>query len=184
MFVCSRLSSGPSGRQIIQSPGPNIRACNLRQPWRPVVPCDRFCPHTARRLHNSLRVCSYHYKNFIGGIFLINSAHYRLINGLSTHFWGWGRVGHRPCHNACVCRILEPAEFCARLHLVAAAHLPTRCFSHPSPNACLLLATFIPHPYSYSNPNAHLAVTASLLAALSSLSRKMMNCTNDSSRTG
>eukprot|EP00048_Salpingoeca_helianthica_P000934 m.45178 g.45178 ORF g.45178 m.45178 type:complete len:385 (-) comp10984_c0_seq1:180-1334(-) len=33
----------------------------------------------------------YHYPAFIGGIMLMSSVHYRALNGLSTHFWGWGR---------------------------------------------------------------------------------------------
>lgn len=33
----------------------------------------------------------YHYKNFVGGILLVTNDHFRLTNGLSNRFWGWGR---------------------------------------------------------------------------------------------
>lgn len=33
----------------------------------------------------------YHYANFIGGIMLMSSQHFRMLNGLSSNFWGWGR---------------------------------------------------------------------------------------------
>lgn len=32
----------------------------------------------------------YHYENYIGGILLINREHYRLVNGMSNQYWGWG----------------------------------------------------------------------------------------------
>lgn len=33
----------------------------------------------------------YHYKKFVGGILLVTNDHFRLTNGLSNKFWGWGR---------------------------------------------------------------------------------------------
>lgn len=32
----------------------------------------------------------YHYEKYIGGILLINRKHYRLVNGMSNQYWGWG----------------------------------------------------------------------------------------------
>ncbi|PIK55740.1 putative beta-1,4-galactosyltransferase 7 [Apostichopus japonicus] len=34
---------------------------------------------------------NYHYKKFVGGILLMQSQHFELVNGLSNSFWGWGR---------------------------------------------------------------------------------------------
>ena len=53
----------------------------------------RHGPKAARQANHSCLPppASYHYKNFIGGIFLINNDDFRRVNGLSTHFWGWGR---------------------------------------------------------------------------------------------
>lgn len=42
----------------------------------------------------------YHYPTFIGGILLVNREHFRLVDGLSNKYWGWG---------------LEDDEFYARL---------------------------------------------------------------------
>ncbi|XP_038626991.1 beta-1,4-galactosyltransferase 7 isoform X2 [Tachyglossus aculeatus] len=33
----------------------------------------------------------YHYKTYVGGILLLTKQHYRLCNGMSNRFWGWGR---------------------------------------------------------------------------------------------
>ncbi|XP_059151192.1 beta-1,4-galactosyltransferase 7-like [Physella acuta] len=33
----------------------------------------------------------YHYKTFVGGILLIQSKHFEMLNGLSNKYWGWGR---------------------------------------------------------------------------------------------
>eukprot|EP00041_Stephanoeca_diplocostata_P014773 m.278972 g.278972 ORF g.278972 m.278972 type:complete len:425 (+) comp19794_c0_seq1:186-1460(+) len=33
----------------------------------------------------------YHYPKFIGGVFIIKNEDFRLVNGLSNKFWGWGR---------------------------------------------------------------------------------------------
>ncbi|XP_065883534.1 beta-1,4-galactosyltransferase 7-like isoform X2 [Dysidea avara] len=33
----------------------------------------------------------YHYKTFIGGIFIMTKEQYERVNGLSNLFWGWGR---------------------------------------------------------------------------------------------
>jgi xylosylprotein 4-beta-galactosyltransferase len=33
----------------------------------------------------------YHYKEFIGGILIINKKHYLKVNGMSNRFFGWGR---------------------------------------------------------------------------------------------
>ena len=32
----------------------------------------------------------YDYANFIGGILLISRRHFRLLNGMSNRYWGWG----------------------------------------------------------------------------------------------
>lgn len=32
----------------------------------------------------------YHYANFVGGILLINRDHFKLVNGMSNKYWGWG----------------------------------------------------------------------------------------------
>lgn len=32
----------------------------------------------------------YHYATFVGGILLVSKAHYRLMNGMSNKYWGWG----------------------------------------------------------------------------------------------
>lgn len=32
----------------------------------------------------------YHYEKYIGGILLISRNHYRLVNGMSNQYWGWG----------------------------------------------------------------------------------------------
>ncbi|KAJ8026134.1 Beta-1,4-galactosyltransferase 7 [Holothuria leucospilota] len=34
---------------------------------------------------------NYHYEKFVGGILLMQSQHFELVNGLSNTFWGWGR---------------------------------------------------------------------------------------------
>lgn len=34
---------------------------------------------------------NYHYPKFVGGILLMQSKHFELVNGLSNNFWGWGR---------------------------------------------------------------------------------------------
>lgn len=33
----------------------------------------------------------YHYKTYVGGILLLTKTHYRVCNGMSNRFWGWGR---------------------------------------------------------------------------------------------
>uniref|UniRef100_A0A3P9L307 Beta-1,4-galactosyltransferase n=1 Tax=Oryzias latipes TaxID=8090 RepID=A0A3P9L307_ORYLA len=33
----------------------------------------------------------YHYKTYVGGILLLTKKHYRMCNGMSNRFWGWGR---------------------------------------------------------------------------------------------
>ncbi|XP_071099414.1 beta-1,4-galactosyltransferase 7-like [Haliotis cracherodii] len=33
----------------------------------------------------------YHYKTFVGGILLLRSSDFKLLNGLSNRYWGWGR---------------------------------------------------------------------------------------------
>ncbi|KAI6650581.1 Beta-1,4-galactosyltransferase 7-like [Oopsacas minuta] len=33
----------------------------------------------------------YHYDKFFGGILLLTNEHFRLVNGFSNIFWGWGR---------------------------------------------------------------------------------------------
>lgn len=33
----------------------------------------------------------YHYKTYVGGILLLTKRHYRMCNGMSNRFWGWGR---------------------------------------------------------------------------------------------
>uniref|UniRef100_A0A0B7B8W5 Beta-1,4-galactosyltransferase n=1 Tax=Arion vulgaris TaxID=1028688 RepID=A0A0B7B8W5_9EUPU len=33
----------------------------------------------------------YHYRTFVGGILLIQSKHFEMLNGLSNRYWGWGR---------------------------------------------------------------------------------------------
>ncbi|XP_005090485.2 beta-1,4-galactosyltransferase 7 [Aplysia californica] len=33
----------------------------------------------------------YHYKTFVGGILLLQSKHFEMLNGLSNKYWGWGR---------------------------------------------------------------------------------------------
>ncbi|XP_025832643.1 beta-1,4-galactosyltransferase 7 [Agrilus planipennis] len=32
----------------------------------------------------------YHYDNFIGGILLVNREQFKLVNGMSNKYWGWG----------------------------------------------------------------------------------------------
>ncbi|CAB3232500.1 unnamed protein product [Arctia plantaginis] len=32
----------------------------------------------------------YHYETFIGGILLVKNEHYKLVNGMSNNYWGWG----------------------------------------------------------------------------------------------
>lgn len=32
----------------------------------------------------------YHYDTFIGGILLVKKEHYKLVNGMSNNYWGWG----------------------------------------------------------------------------------------------
>lgn len=32
----------------------------------------------------------YHYATFVGGILLISSEHFQLVNGMSNKYWGWG----------------------------------------------------------------------------------------------
>uniref|UniRef100_A0A8D9AG00 Beta-1,4-N-acetylgalactosaminyltransferase n=1 Tax=Cacopsylla melanoneura TaxID=428564 RepID=A0A8D9AG00_9HEMI len=32
----------------------------------------------------------YHYKTFIGGILMMKNTHFKLVNGLSNKYWGWG----------------------------------------------------------------------------------------------
>eukprot|EP00045_Choanoeca_perplexa_P006286 m.53432 g.53432 ORF g.53432 m.53432 type:complete len:439 (+) comp13562_c0_seq2:71-1387(+) len=34
---------------------------------------------------------NYNYKTFIGGILLLANEHFRLVNGMSANYWGWGR---------------------------------------------------------------------------------------------
>lgn len=34
---------------------------------------------------------NYHYSKFVGGILLLTNTHFRLTNGLTNNFWGWGR---------------------------------------------------------------------------------------------
>nr|XP_061793511.1 beta-1,4-galactosyltransferase 7-like [Nerophis lumbriciformis] len=33
----------------------------------------------------------YHYKRYVGGILLLTKKHYKMCNGMSNRFWGWGR---------------------------------------------------------------------------------------------
>lgn len=33
----------------------------------------------------------YHYHSFIGGILLITKSHFKMVNGMSNRYWGWGR---------------------------------------------------------------------------------------------
>lgn len=33
----------------------------------------------------------YHYKNYIGGVLMMTNDHFKLCNGMSNLFWGWGR---------------------------------------------------------------------------------------------
>ena len=33
----------------------------------------------------------YYYPTFVGGILLVSKEHFKLVNGLSNLFWGWGR---------------------------------------------------------------------------------------------
>ncbi|XP_053152430.1 beta-1,4-galactosyltransferase 7 [Hemicordylus capensis] len=33
----------------------------------------------------------YHYNTYVGGILLLTKQHYRMCNGMSNRFWGWGR---------------------------------------------------------------------------------------------
>lgn len=33
----------------------------------------------------------YHYKTYVGGILLLTKKHYKMCNGMSNRFWGWGR---------------------------------------------------------------------------------------------
>ncbi|XP_030622171.1 beta-1,4-galactosyltransferase 7 isoform X2 [Chanos chanos] len=33
----------------------------------------------------------YHYKTYVGGILLLTKEHYKMCNGMSNRFWGWGR---------------------------------------------------------------------------------------------
>lgn len=33
----------------------------------------------------------YHYSTYVGGILLLTKQHYRMCNGMSNRFWGWGR---------------------------------------------------------------------------------------------
>jgi len=50
-------------------------------------PDDRIAMHLASpNLHPI-----YHYKNFIGGVMLLQSRDFETIRGLSNRFWGWGR---------------------------------------------------------------------------------------------
>lgn len=32
----------------------------------------------------------YHYATFVGGILLVSREHFRLMNGMSNKYWGWG----------------------------------------------------------------------------------------------
>lgn len=32
----------------------------------------------------------YHYATFVGGVLLVSMAHFRLMNGMSNKYWGWG----------------------------------------------------------------------------------------------
>lgn len=32
----------------------------------------------------------YHYPTFVGGILLVSKEHFRLLNGMSNKYWGWG----------------------------------------------------------------------------------------------
>jgi xylosylprotein 4-beta-galactosyltransferase len=32
----------------------------------------------------------YHYATFVGGILLMNNKHFKLVNGMSNKYWGWG----------------------------------------------------------------------------------------------
>ena len=34
--------------------------------------------------------CSLDYDFIVGGVFLISKEHYRLVNGFSNIYWGWG----------------------------------------------------------------------------------------------
>ncbi|KAL5020105.1 hypothetical protein ScPMuIL_002997 [Solemya velum] len=33
----------------------------------------------------------YHYKSFVGGVLLIAAKHFKMVNGMSNRYWGWGR---------------------------------------------------------------------------------------------
>ncbi|XP_053406846.1 beta-1,4-galactosyltransferase 7-like [Mercenaria mercenaria] len=33
----------------------------------------------------------YHYHSFIGGIILLTKFHFKMVNGMSNRYWGWGR---------------------------------------------------------------------------------------------
>lgn len=33
----------------------------------------------------------YHYNTYVGGILLLTKQHYKMCNGMSNRFWGWGR---------------------------------------------------------------------------------------------
>ena len=52
------------------------------------------CPETPRHMSVSLDKFNYkaysYYPNYFGGSFAISLVHYKLINGFSNEFWGWG----------------------------------------------------------------------------------------------
>ncbi|EGD75872.1 hypothetical protein PTSG_07984 [Salpingoeca rosetta] len=52
---------------------------------------DYHFPSTPRHISAPWLHPNYHYNTFIGGILLMSMAHFRLVDGLSTRFWGWGR---------------------------------------------------------------------------------------------
>lgn len=57
----------------------------LNDELRYLYPEDGPLHVSAPKLHPK-----YHYEKYIGGILLITREHYRLVNGMSNQYWGWG----------------------------------------------------------------------------------------------
>ena len=57
-------------------------------PYHPIKRCVKrhvqFCAsHTLQRF-------SYNYRTFIGGVLMLTMSDYRLLDGMSNKYWGWG----------------------------------------------------------------------------------------------
>jgi hypothetical protein len=54
-----------------------------------------YCPEIPRHLSASINIFNYRlpYEEIFGGVSIINSDHFQLVNGYSNLYFGWGAEG-------------------------------------------------------------------------------------------